>query len=342
MRSNPHYLFTRRRPLGAPASSRHSSLAFYGRGRKRVCHCGRGDGRKTTAQPAEDRPLTQDTTRCPATTAMPRLLVELRGWPNRRGCAASGTRRGGRSRRCWGSGTAASRSWRCGTGCRSGSRCWRARPATGCSVRCRPRGRTAIGARGRGRARRRPGWPWGAAGDGRPARGAGPAPPPAAAGAGLLPGQRRAAGGRDVGVAAARGGVGGVGVAALGGGGGSPRDDERRGGGRGRVLDAHLHGDGARRAVAGLGLRLRGARRLPRLGLRPTTATLTGVRPAGLCWRGGARWSRAMLWRGYRHARGGPVFHPGRAETRGAWPETEDWLHQMDALLGATETMDAA
>jgi len=163
-----------------------------------------------------------------------------------------------------------------------------------------------------------------------------------AAGAGLLPGQRRAAGGRDVGVAAARGGVGGVGVAALGGGGGSPRDDERRGGGRGRVLDAHLHGDGARRAVAGLGLRLRGARRLPRLGLRPTTATLTGVRPAGLCWRGGARWSRAMLWRGYRHARGGPVFHPGRAETRGAWPETEDWLHQMDALLGATETMDAA
>jgi len=66
------------------------------------------------------------------------------------------------------------------------------------------------------------------------------------------------------------------------------------------------------------------------------------VRPAGLWWRGGARWSLAMLWRGYRQALRGLVFHPGRAGTRGTWPEKEDWLHQLDALLGATEATEAA
>ncbi len=66
------------------------------------------------------------------------------------------------------------------------------------------------------------------------------------------------------------------------------------------------------------------------------------VRPAGLWWHGGARWSLAMLWRGYRQALRDPVFHPGRAGTRGTWPEKEAWLHQVDTLLGAAEAAVAA
>lgn len=57
------------------------------------------------------------------------------------------------------------------------------------------------------------------------------------------------------------------------------------------------------------------------------------VRPAGLWWRGGARWSVAMLWRGYRLALRGPVFHPGRTGTGGNWAAKEDWLHHLDTLL---------
>lgn len=61
-----------------------------------------------------------------------------------------------------------------------------------------------------------------------------------------------------------------------------------------------------------------------------------GVRPAGLWWRGAARWSLATLWRGYRLALGTPgrpVFHPAGAGTGGTWAEKEDWLHHLDALL---------
>ena len=57
------------------------------------------------------------------------------------------------------------------------------------------------------------------------------------------------------------------------------------------------------------------------------------VRPAGLWWGGAPRWSLATLWRGYRLALHGPVFHPDHAGTGGTWPEKEDWLHQLDTLL---------
>lgn len=57
------------------------------------------------------------------------------------------------------------------------------------------------------------------------------------------------------------------------------------------------------------------------------------ARPAGLWWGGAPRWSLATLWRGYRLALRGPVFHPGRAGIGGTWPEKEDWLHQLDTLL---------
>jgi hypothetical protein len=58
------------------------------------------------------------------------------------------------------------------------------------------------------------------------------------------------------------------------------------------------------------------------------------VRPAGLWWRGAARWSVATLWRGYRLALAShPALHPAHAGTRGTWPETEDWVQQMDAFL---------
>ncbi len=69
---------------------------------------------------------------------------------------------------------------------------------------------------------------------------------------------------------------------------------------------------------------------------------LTWLLPSrGRTGRGRCR-CRAMLWCGYHHALRGPVFHPGRAGTRGAWPKQEDWLHQLDALLGATEATEAA
>ncbi len=48
---------------------------------------------------------------------------------------------------------------------------------------------------------------------------------------------------------------------------------------------------------------------------------------------GGARWSVAMLWRGYRLALRGPVFHPGRTGTGGNWAAKEDWLYHLDTLL---------
>ncbi len=57
------------------------------------------------------------------------------------------------------------------------------------------------------------------------------------------------------------------------------------------------------------------------------------VRPAGLWWGGAPRWSLATLWRGYRLALHGPVFHPGRAGTAGTWPDKETWLHHLDTLL---------
>jgi len=57
------------------------------------------------------------------------------------------------------------------------------------------------------------------------------------------------------------------------------------------------------------------------------------ARPAGLWWGGAPRWSLATLWRGYRLALHGPVFHPGWAGTGGTWPEKEDWLHHLDTLL---------
>ncbi len=57
------------------------------------------------------------------------------------------------------------------------------------------------------------------------------------------------------------------------------------------------------------------------------------VRPAGLWWGGAPRWSLATLWRGYRLALRGPVFHPGCTGTGGTWAEKEDWLHHLDTLL---------
>ena len=58
------------------------------------------------------------------------------------------------------------------------------------------------------------------------------------------------------------------------------------------------------------------------------------LRPPGLWWGGAARWSIATLWRGYRHALAVPPhFSPGCAGTRGTWPEIEDGLQQIAALL---------
>ena len=54
------------------------------------------------------------------------------------------------------------------------------------------------------------------------------------------------------------------------------------------------------------------------------------VRPAARWWGGGARWSIAMLWRGYRQALD---LHPGRAGTRGTWAELEAALPPMEVLL---------
>ena len=60
------------------------------------------------------------------------------------------------------------------------------------------------------------------------------------------------------------------------------------------------------------------------------------LRPRGVWWRGAARWSLAMLWRGYRHALGQQAaLHPARAGTRGTWAEKDAWLHHLDAVLAA-------
>jgi hypothetical protein len=61
----------------------------------------------------------------------------------------------------------------------------------------------------------------------------------------------------------------------------------------------------------------------------------TALRPRGLWWRGAARWSLAMLWRGYRQALSPPAFHPGCAGTRGTWAENEAWMQRLDVLLAA-------
>ena len=60
------------------------------------------------------------------------------------------------------------------------------------------------------------------------------------------------------------------------------------------------------------------------------------LRPAGLWWRGAARWSLATLWHGYRAALNSRRdFAPAHTGIRGTWTETETWLARLDTVLAA-------